>query len=155
MSKSSIRIGVGLAGAAFLSLVVAVTVALADAEPKPVAGISNVMLAVNDLDHGMYGQIKKFVETNPGKDKADVFKIMRSRAQIMAECGNILMGQSPPRGADDAAGMTKWKQHCANFRDVCKTLSKALAMKKAGKCSTAIKAVDNQCTACHDDHKSK
>jgi len=155
MSKSSIRIGVGLAGATFLSLVVAVTVALADAQPKPVAGISNVMLAVNDEDHGMYSQIKKFIATNPGKDQAAVYKLMRSRAQIMAECGNILMAKSPPRGADDAAGMTKWKQHCADFRECCKKLSKALAMKKADKAAAAIKLVDNQCTVCHDDHKSK
>ena len=80
---------------------------------------------------------------------------MRSRAQIMAECSNILMSKSPPRGADDAAGLTKWKQHCANFRECCKKLSKALAMKKADKAAAALTAVDNQCTACHDDHKSK
>jgi len=66
MSKTTIRIGVGLAGASFLTLVVAVTLALADAEPKPVAGISNIMIAVNDEVYGMQGQIKRFLATNPG-----------------------------------------------------------------------------------------
>lgn len=155
MSKTSIRIGVGLAGASFLTLVVAVTLALADAEPKPVAGISNIMIAVNDEVHGMQGQIKRFLAANPGADKAEEFKIMRHRANVMAECGNILMAKSPPRGADDAAGLTKWKQHCADYRDACKKLSKALAMKKAAKASAALKAVEDRCTACHDDHKSK
>jgi hypothetical protein len=155
MSKSSIRIGVGLAGAAFLTLVVAVTVAIADAEPKPVAGISNIMIAVNDETHGMFGQIEKFLATNPGKDKADEWKVMRHRAQIMAECGNVLMAKSPPRGADDAAGIAKWKQHCADFRDCCKKLSKSLAMKNVAKAQAAAKVVKQRCDSCHDDHKSK
>ena len=154
MSKTSVRIGVALAGATFLTLVVAVTVAIADAQPKPVAGVVNIMAAVNDDKVGMYSQIKGFCAGNPGKDQADAFKLMRHRAQVMAECGNVLMSKSPPRGADDAAGLAKWKQHCADYRDLCKKLSKALAMKNAGKASAAIKELDAQCTKCHDDHKS-
>jgi hypothetical protein len=155
MSTSSIRIGVGLAGAAFLSLVAAVTVALADAEPKPVAGISNIMIAVNDDKDGMFAQVKAFIASNPGKDKSDEFKLNRHRVQVMAECGNVLMTKSPPRGGDDAAGMAKWKQHCADYRECCKTLSKALAMKKTEDAVEGVKAVEARCQACHDDHRPK
>ena len=155
MSTSSIRLGVGLAGAAFLSLVAAVTIAIAEPEPKPVAGISNIMIAVNDEKVGMGGQIEAFLATNPGKDKSEEWKLARHRAQVMAECGNVLMSKSPPLGADDAAGQTRWKQHCADFRDCCKALSKALAMKKVDKAQAALKTVKERCDACHKDHRSK
>ena len=156
MSKATIRIAVGLAGATFLSLVIAVGVAIAeDAQPKPVAGISNIMVAVNDDKTGLFGTIKDFCAASPGKDQAEKYKLMRHRAQIVAECANVLMAKSPPRGADDAAGVTKWRQHCANFRDAAKKLSRALAMKKADKAGEAIKNVEAQCEACHNDHKSK
>jgi len=156
MSKTSIRIGVGLAGATFLSLVVAVGFAMAeDAQPKAVAGISNIMIAVNDDKVGLFAGVKAFCAGSPGKDKAEEYKLNRHRAQIIAECANVLMSKSPPRGADDAAGVTKWRQHCADFRETAKKLSKALAMKKAEKASAAIKTMEAQCEACHEDHKSK
>ncbi len=153
MSKSSIRLGLGAAGLVALSLVAAVSIAAP--EKKPVAGIKNIMLAVNDEKVGFYGMISAFLATNPGKDKGDEWKLMRHRAQIMAECGNVLMDKSPPLGADDDAGMAKWKQHCADFRDACKKLSKSLAMKKADKAQAALKNVQARCDACHDDHRSK
>ena len=155
MSKSSIRLGLGAAGLAFLSLVAAVTIAIAAPEKKSVAGIKNIMIAVNDEKVGFYGMITAFVATNPGKDKADEWKLMRHRAQIMAECGNVLMDKSPPLGADDAAGQAKWLQHCADFRETCKKLSKALAMKRLEKVQAALKDVQARCDACHDDHRSK
>ncbi len=153
MRRLPLRFSLALAGVTFLSLVVALSIALAaDAAPKPVAGIMNIMNAVNHPEHGMFGQIKGFIEKGGGD--ADAWKLMRHRAQVVAECGNILMGKSPPRGADDDAGLTKWKQHCASFRDATKKLSKALAFKKVPKAKAALEAVSAQCEACHKDHKS-
>ena len=157
------RLGLVTAGLAFLALGLAVTAALGtdsgptavadgDAATEPVAGISNVMNAVNHEEHGFFGMIKQFCGAD-GQDK-DGWKLARHRAQIMAECGNVLMGQSPPRGADDAEGLKRWKEHCASFRDACKDLSKALAFRKADRAQKAIAAVAAQCTACHDDHRA-
>lgn len=154
MRTIATRIGLGLAGVTFLSLVLAVSVAvIAEPAPKPVAGISNIMNAVNHEQHGLYGMIKTFCDGG-GQGSGDDWKLMRHRAQVVAECGNVLMGKSPPRGADDAAGQAKWKQHCADFRDAAKALSKALAFKKMDKVKPALDAVAAQCTACHNDHKS-
>ncbi len=154
MRKLPTRIGLALAGVAFFSIALAVSVAvIAEPAPKPVAGITNIMNAVNHETEGLYGMIKKFCDGG-GQGSADQWKMMRHRAQVMAECGNILMAKSPPRGADDAAGMAKWKQHCANFRDASKKLSKALAFKKMNKVTPALAAVAAQCDACHNDHKS-
>ncbi len=97
--------------------------------------------------------IKAFVEKG-GSTDAEEWKLMRHRAQIIAEAGNILMTKSPPRGADDEAGVAKWKKHCAEYRELSKKLSKALAFKKVAKVKAALDACSAQCEACHKDHKS-
>ena len=162
MRSMSTRLGLAFAGLTFLALALAVgasiatdggPAAVADDEPsvESVAGIGNIMNAVNHEEHGFYGMIKGFCDSPSDKDG---WKLARHRAQIMAESGNILMDKSPPRGADDAAGLKKWKQHCATFRDTCKDLSKALAMRKADRAKKALAAVFAQCEACHKDHRS-
>ncbi len=164
MRTMSTRFGLALAGIAFLALIAGVAVAIATdsgpvavaegdtAAPAPVAGIGNIMNAVNHEQHGLFGMIKTFCDANGG-DKA-AWKLARHRAQIVAEAGNILMAKSPPRGADDAAGLKKWKQHCADFREAGKGLAKALAFRKADKAKKAIGIVAAQCEACHKDHRS-
>ncbi len=163
MRTMSTRFGLAIAGLAFLALAAAVGVsiatdsgpdAVADGDPAPegVAGITNVMQAVNHETHGFYGQIKAFLDAGGG-DK-DGWKLARHRAQIIAESGNILMGKSPPRGADDAAGLKKWKTHCATFRDCGKKLAKALAFRKPDRAKKALAVVTAQCEACHKDHRS-
>jgi len=162
MRSMSTRLGLAFAGLAFLALGAAVAVSIVtdsgpqavadgDAAPEPVAGVTNIMNAVNHEEHGFYGMIKAFCD-NP-TDKAG-WKLARHRAQMIAESGNTLMGKSPPRGADDAAGLKKWKQHCADFRDAGKGLSKALAFRKPDRAKKALAAVTAQCEACHNDHRS-
>jgi hypothetical protein len=154
MPRFPLRLGLALAGVAFLSLVVTVTVAIGDdgPAPEPVAGIKNIMNALNSDKHGLFAQIKEFCTAGGGE--AEQWKLMRDRANVIAEGGNILMSKSPPRGADDAAGMLKWKQHCAAFRDAVKHLSRALAYKKVPKVQAAIQAVTVQCDSCHKEHRS-
>ena len=149
------RLGLATAAASFLTLVIAVTVAISEPERKPVAGIKNIMSAVNHEKVGFYGMIKTWLATNPPSSDGENWKLMRDRAQVMAECGNILMDKSPPRGADDEAGKAKWMQHCADYRDTTKKFGKALAYKKVPKATAALEAVTAKCDACHKDHKSE
>ena len=154
MRRLSTRLGLALAGLSLASLALAIGMAwAADPAPKAVAGITNVMNAVNHEQHGLFGMIKGFCGKGGSADAAE-WKIMRHRAQIIAESGNTLMAKSPPRGADDAAGITKWKTHCAEFREAAKKLSRALAFKKIDKVNPALAAVAAQCEACHTDHRS-
>lgn len=163
MRSMSTRLGLALAGLTFIALVVAVGASIAthggpdavaadDPAPDPVAGISNIMNAVNHEEHGFFGMIKTFCDKPT--DKAG-WKLARHRAQMIAESGNTLMDKSPPRGADDAAGIKKWKQHCADFREAGKALAKALAFRKPDRAAKAIAAVAAQCEACHNDHRSE
>jgi hypothetical protein len=154
MRRLSTRLGLALAGLSLGSLALAIGVALAaDPAPSPVAGITNVMNAVNHEQHGLFGTIKAFCEKG-GSEDGDEWKLMRHRAVIIAEAGNILMSKSPPRGADDAAGMTKWKTHCADFREAAKKLSRTFPFKNIDKVRPALAAVAAQCDACHKDHRS-
>lgn len=155
MRRFPLRFGLALAGITFLSLVVAVSIAIGadDLGPKPVAGIANVMNALNHEQHGLFGMIKNFCDKG-GSEDAEVWKLMRHRAQILAEAGNILITKSPPRGADDEAGLKKWKQHCVTYRNLNKGLAKALAFKKVPKVKAALDKITAQCEACHKDHKS-
>ena len=149
------RLGLAMAGATFLTLVIAVTVAISEPERTPVAGIKNIMSAVNHEKVGFYGMIKDWLAKDAATADGEAWKLMRDRAQVMAECGNILMDKSPPRGADDAAGLAKWKQHCADYRDVTKKLGKSLAYKKVPKATAALEALTAKCDSCHKDHKSE
>jgi len=155
MRRIPLRFGLVLAGITFLSLVVSVTIAIGedDIQPRTVAGIKNVMNALNSEKTGLFGLIKDFCAQG-GSDDGEVWKLMRDRAQILAEAGNILMGLSAPRGADDEDGVLRWKKHCARYRELCKDLAKALAFKKVDKLQEAVDACVKQCEACHKDHKS-
>ena len=158
MRRFPLRFGLALAGVTFLSLVVAVTIAIGAESPqypadKSVAGIQNIMNAVNSDQHGLFATIKQFCDGGGGD--ADAWKLMRHRANIIAEMGNLLIIKSPPVGGDTPEGMAKWQAHCETYRDLARDLSKALAYKKVDKVQAAITAMANQCEACHKDHKSK
>ena len=155
MRRLPLRFGPMLAGITFLGLVLAVTIAIAedDVQPKSVAGIKNVMNALNSEKTGLFGLIKDFSDKG-GSEDGEVWKLMRDRAQVLGEVGNILMPLSAPRGADDEAGVPRWKKHCVTYRDLCKDLSKALAFKKTDMLKSAVDACMAQCEACHKDHKS-
>jgi cytochrome c556 len=156
MSSLTQRLVLALSGVAFACLVLAVSSAVGEdqPQPEPVAGIQNIMNAINHEEWGVFATIKTFAASGAENASADDWKLMRHRAQTMAEIGNVLMDKSPPRGADDAAGMLKWKQHCVEYREACKSLGKALAYKKVDKVSAAITELLQRCEACHKDHKS-
>ncbi len=153
------RIALLLAAATAVAIVAGVGgvgPATGDDEPAPeaVAGIKNVMNALNHEQDGFYGLIRGFCQANPGKDD-EGWKLAQHRAIIMAEGGNMLMGMTPPKGADDDAGMRNWRTECAAFRDACKELRKALAFKNAEKVTAALTAVQARCDACHTAHRSQ
>ena len=155
MHRLPVRFGLALAAVTFASLLLAVTIVIAsdDPKPEPVAGLQNIMNAINHEEHGLYGQIRKFCEGGAAGADAETWKLMRHRAQTMAEIGNVIMDKSPPRGGDDAAGLLKWKKHCVEYRVASKNLGRALAYKKIPKVTAALAELKKRCDACHDDHK--
>ena len=156
MRKLSVRLAYVMAGIAFVSIALAVSVAVGDSPPeaKTVGGIKNIMNAVNHEEHGFYAELKKFLDGNPGKgDKS--WKLLRHKAVVMGQLGNTLLELTPPKGANDAAGMTRWKTHAASFRDECMALSKQIALRKVDKAKEKLAVVTKRCDTCHADHRAE
>jgi hypothetical protein len=151
MSSPSLRLGVLAVGAAAVFGVCAVALQ-ADAKPAAVAEIKDVMNANNHKGDGLFGMIKACLKAEPD---AKAWKLAAHRAAIVAEGGNVLMGLTPPRGGEDDAGLAKWRDHAAAFRDAAKELMKACKMKKYEDAKNAAAAVEKQCDACHADHQNE
>lgn len=134
------------------AVTLAVTSYADGAKAVPVAEIKDVMRANNEKVNGLFGLIKACLKAEPD---AAAWKLAAYRAALVAEGGNILMGLTPPKGAEDDAGKAKWAGHAAAFRDAAKELLKALKMKKYEDAKTAAAAVEKQCDVCHEAHQSE
>jgi hypothetical protein len=154
MRKFPRRLTLAMAACCLVAIAVAVVPAIGadDASPEPIAAAKNIMNALNHERDGFYGMIRAFCTASDQTDEG--WKMARHRAVMMAEGGNLLMGMTPPKGGDDAAGMKAWRVQCAQFRDACKELSKALALKKTDKVTAALDAVNARCEACHTAHRN-
>ena len=152
MSHPIVRLGVLAASVAgLLALVPAFTRAEPAATPAPVANIKELMNAFNHEAHGMYGLVKATL--NNAEPSANDWKIAAFRAVAVSECGNLLMGLTPPRGAEDDAGKAKWAAHAAAFRDCARELAKLVKQKKTDEAKAQLAVVKQRCDACHADHQ--
>jgi hypothetical protein len=152
MPSSLVRVGLLAATAAGLvGLVPTFMRAEPAATPAPVANIKELMNAFNHEAHGMYGLVKATL--NAGEPSANDWKIAGFRAVAVSECGNLLMGLTPPRGAEDDAGKAKWAAHAAAFRDCARELAKHVKQKKLPEAKAQLAEVKKRCDACHADHQ--
>ncbi len=142
-----------LVAVAFVGAVVIVP-ALSRAEPPagaaPVASIKDLMNAFNHKSYGMLGLVKA---TLAGEPAANDWKVATARAAAVAECGNLLLGLTPPRGAEDDAGKAKWAGHATGFRECAQELAKLVRTKKLAEARAQLAEVEKRCDACHADHQ--
>lgn len=142
------RLGLAVIGLALgLSLVAISTRAEDTPQPEPVAGIKDIMNAVNHKGWGLYGMILK---DSRGEVDDRTWTLIANRAAVIAEAGNLLMGLSDdcPRG-----DQSSWLQHCADYREAANAVRKAAARQQLEKMREAIAALGQQCDACHADHQ--
>ena len=119
----------------------------AKTEYTPVSNVKNIMNALNGEEDGFYGMMKAFADTNPARgDKA--WAVMRHRAALMAEGGQLLTEMDAPKG-DPAS----WKAKSEAFRDAAKGLKRPMAMRKADKLKAQLELVRKACDNCHDAHR--
>jgi hypothetical protein len=121
------------------------------AAPSPVASVKELMNAFNHKSYGMFGQVRATLTA--GEPSANDWKVAAFRAVAVAEVGNLLMGLTPPRGAEDEAGKAKWAAHAAAFRDCARELAKLVKGKKLEEAKAHLAEVDKRCDACHADHQ--
>ncbi len=118
----------------------------ADEAYTPASNIKNIMNAINHEKDGLFGMIH--TDCKSGSTTSDGFKLMRHRAAMIAEAGNLLAVMDPPKG-DKAS----WIKHSHAFRDAAKGLKKPLIKKKADQVMAQLAEVKKQCDACHKDHR--
>ena len=142
------RIGFGLILAIGLVGLHAATTSADNGKPtySPVVNIKNLMNAVNHEEIGLYGLMN--ADCKSGSLTSAQWNLMRHRAAILAESGNILLQLDPPKG--EAAS---WRKHAAAFRDAAKKLKRPMIRRKADLVLSALGEVQKQCDACHKDHR--
>jgi hypothetical protein len=141
-----------LALVAVAGLAGAVAFAADDPVPKPTAEIVDVMFTMNDdgNEGAVLQQLKAMCKA--GLDD-DGWRVAGAKAAMMVEGGNLLLGKKPPRGADDAAGLSAWKTRAGAYRDGALGIRDAVAKKDAAAATAAIRVVEKQCTECHRAHQ--
>ena len=121
--------------------------------PKPIAELKDVMWTFNEGETSVVGRLRAGFAVSSCDDEG--WAALKGRASMTMEAANMLLGMKPPLGADDAAGLAKWKAHVAAYRDAAEE-ARAAALKKdlaAGK--AAIVLLTKRCTECHKDHRKE
>ncbi|MDJ0975420.1 MAG: hypothetical protein QNJ98_13225 [Planctomycetota bacterium] len=142
------RIGFGLFLAIGLVGIHAATTSADNGKPTyaPVANIKNLMNAINHEEMGLYGMMQ--ADCKSGKLTSAQWNLMRHRAAMLAESGNILMQLDPPKG--EAAS---WRKHAESFREAAKKLKKPMIRRKTDLVMAGLGEVQKQCDACHKAHR--
>lgn len=140
-----------VASASLLGLAAVAQGAADEPVVKPTAQIKDVMLAVNSPDESIVKSLTAdFRKTDLDDEGWDV---VRARASMVVEAGNLLLGMKPPVGADDAAGLAKWKQHVADYRGCGEAARDAAVKKDAAAGQAAMTSLQKRCNECHKDHR--
>jgi hypothetical protein len=142
----------GLAGAALVVLGVRAFGEGDDPQVKRVAVIKDVMFAVNNTESSVFAQLKEDLGT---KLDDEGWEAVHGRAAMIVEAGNILLGLKPPMGADDAAGLAKWKKHVLDYRGCGEAILDAANKKDAAGALAATKGLSGRCSECHKDHRKE
>ena len=152
-SRGRSLLAAGLASAALLTLGVRAFGEGDDPQVKHVAAIKDVMFAVNAPMDSVLARLK--AELAMAKLDDDGWEAVHGRAAMMVEAGNLLLGLKPPMGADDAAGLAKWKKHVIDYRGCGDAVLEAANKKDKDAGLAALKSLGARCTECHKDHRKE
>ena len=140
----------GVAGAALIVVGVRAFGEGDDPQVKHVAAIKDVMFAVNNTENSVFATLKGELA---GKLDDEGWEAAHGRAAIIVEAGNLLLSLKPPMGADDAAGLAKWKKHVMDYRGCGEQILDATTKKDAAAAQAAVKSLGARCSECHKDHR--
>jgi len=111
----------------------------------PTARIIDIMRSINS-EQGVRGRLARALATQPPTDAE--WEQARSDAAIVAEAGNILLAEKPPKGS-----MTAWQRHAADFRTAAQRLLKAVAARDFAAAQQSLRDLPQTCAACHAEHR--
>lgn len=119
--------------------------------PKPVADIESIMWTFNEGETSVVAHAKAGFNATECDEEA--WDALKGRTTMIMEAGNMLLGMKPPVGADDAAGLAKWKAHVLDYRNNAEEARTAATKKDLAAGKAAIAALQKRCTECHKAHR--
>lgn len=121
--------------------------------PKPIAELKDIMWTFNEGDTSVVGRMRAGFAATSCDDEG--WAALKGRASMTMEAANMLLGMKPPLGADDAAGLAKWKKHVVEYRDAAEEARSAALKKDLAAGKAAIVLLTKRCTECHKDHRKE
>jgi carboxymethylenebutenolidase len=115
------------------------------APEKPLAGIADIMRAVNQPE-GVRGSLIQALKTEPAD--ASQWKQVRAYAVILAEAGGWLENLKPPKGSQ-----RHWREQTHDYRVRASRILAAADRHDYDAARQALEALGNQCAACHKQHR--
>lgn len=128
-----------------------VTGAADEPAPKPVAVIRDVMYTCNEGPTSVAGHLKEGFNQASCDDEG--WEVLQARASMLMEAGNMLLSMKPPKGADDAAGLAKWKAHVIDYRNSAEEARTATTKKDLAAGKAAMAGLAKRCSECHKEHR--
>jgi cytochrome c556 len=107
--------------------------------------IVDIMRAINS-DQGVRGRLARALATPPADDAQ--WEQARSDAAMVAEGGNLLLAERPPKGS--AAG---WRMRAADFRSAAETLLGAVERRDFAAAQQSLRELPQTCSACHAEYR--
>jgi dienelactone hydrolase len=111
----------------------------------PIARIVDIMRAIMS-DQGVRGRLARALVVPPPGDAE--WEQARADAAMVAEGGNLLLAEPPPKGS--RAG---WRQRATDFRAAAQTLLRALDARDFAAAQQSFRELPRACAACHADYR--
>jgi dienelactone hydrolase len=111
----------------------------------PIARIVDIMRAIMS-DQGVRGRLARALAARPPDDAA--WERVRADAAMVAEGGNLLLAERPPKGSP--AG---WRQRATDFRAAARTLLRAVDDRDFAAAQQSFRELPRICAACHADYR--
>jgi Cytochrome C' len=117
----------------------------ASSSEPPIARIIDIMRAINS-EQGVRGRLARALATPPST--VEQWEQARSDAAVVAEAGNILMAEKPPKGS-----ATGWQRRATDFRQAAQRLSNAVAARDFAAAQQSLRELPQTCAACHAEYR--
>jgi carboxymethylenebutenolidase len=113
--------------------------------PKPIATIADIMRAVN-APTGVRSALIQSLEKEPNTQQE--WDLVRARAAVIAEAGNLLQTLSPRKGTQ-----SRWTQHVQSYREAANAIVAAADQRDHAAAQRGLQQLAMTCSACHLQHR--
>jgi hypothetical protein len=112
---------------------------------QPIARIVDIMRAIMS-DQGVRGRLARVLAAPPQGEAG--WEQARADAAMVAEGGNLLLAERPPKGS-----LAGWRQRATDFRAAAQALLRAVDARDFAAAQQSFRELPRVCAACHADYR--